>query len=127
MTWQKLTARYRDFSALMDRGSTALEQEDVTALEALSRDSASLLGEIQVAWLELEAAARRGSDVEDTALEALAHAMRGALAKSQANERRIAAWQARTREAICAAAQGGIALAGYAGGSPESSFVSRHS
>lgn len=117
MTWQRLTSRYHDFSALMDRGSAAVEEEDVAVLETLSRDSASLLAEIQAAWLELEAAARRRGEVDEAALEGLAEAMRAALAKSQANERRIAAWQARTQETICTVAQGGIALAGY--GRPE--------
>ena len=116
MARQRLEERYRQFAALMDRGAAAVEEEDVDALEAVSRESSLLLGEIQSAWQDVEAEVRAAAPAEGTAsLAALAPLMRLALERVQENHARIAAWKDLTQASLCAAVKGGAAVTGYGG------------
>jgi hypothetical protein len=113
MIWQKLASRYHDFSALMDRGSLAIEAEDLEALEAVARESARLLEEMHETWAEAAEAAGQDPAVSTAELESLRAVMQEALHRSQDNQDRIAAWKEETGGTLRTVAQGARATAGY--------------
>nr|MBI3614276.1 hypothetical protein [Nitrospirota bacterium] len=116
MQAQQLETPYRRYLELMDRGTQAIEEEDLDALEAVATASAPVLTEMRAVLADLEAQAITGGLAgEEAALESLGLLMRDAIGRSERNQEKMAAWQAQTQEWLCTAKTGSVAMAGYAG------------
>lgn len=125
MALHRLASGYQAFARLMDRGHSAIEAEDVEALEAVSLESARVLDEMQATWLAAAEAAGGDPSVDAAALESLRAVMQEALRRSQDNHDRIAAWKERTRCSLQTVARGARATAGYGAASLEAGLMSR--
>jgi len=125
MSMHRLVSGYQAFALLMDRGHTAIETEDVEALEAVSLESARLLEAMQETWQEAAEAAGGDPSLDVAELESLRVIMQEALRRSQDNHDRIAAWKDRTRDNLQTVARGARATAGYGAARLEAGLMSR--
>lgn len=115
MYQQALETPYRRYLDLLDRGAKAIEQEDITALEAVATESAAALVEMRAALADVEAQALAGGLVGgEVLLESLGLLMRDAIRRSEQNQEKIAVWKAQTQASLCTARAASVAMAGYA-------------
>jgi hypothetical protein len=116
-----LETQYRHLVALLERSALALDRQDLTAVEAASRDSGPLLEAIRLASTRLEQSAwTTGSDTGlAIRLVELNRLAREALAGVTRNQNRLACWLEQTQGELGVLSREVTTLAGYAGATGE--------
>lgn len=116
MTLQRIEEQYRSLLAQMEQSRTAIEQQDLEAVEAcaLGIDQAlAVLAQDSVHLEELVIAIG-----EEPAQAGLAEAIRQAVAQAEQNRASIQAWIGQMHETLTHMSRGGKALSGYAASGP---------
>jgi len=110
-----LEDRCRQCIALMDQGMTAIEQEDVAAIEAIAQASTLLVEGLGQAWDAVQRhVAQGGLTGQEAEVERLRCLMQEALTRSDRNQALMVSWMEQIRHSLGAVAQGSTAMAGYA-------------